>query len=392
MKRLISLFVIISLFIPSFSNAASFNIFSRNFVIKSGNQFQVFKVPAIAGATGLIDKAEGGTITLGSGVLSNTATLSSSYDMTRSSIFFLGVDQNTVLNTASSSAASLYGTNSTTITATRGTAVTDTLIVGYYIVQWSVGVTKSVQRVETVVGSGSSSGTASISSVVTANSFVNTLGSNSVSSNSIVVAEFRNSLTNSTTITSTRGVTTDTASATSQVTEFNAGYTNSIQEETVTMTAVNTNTATISAVTTGESMLFNGGFSYTSMAGNTNSIFSTQELTNSTTVTGKRNGSAANNISIGTVVDFNPAYLNSNTQSFNVVVPTALTGTASISSVTTSKSLLSWNGMQNSNGTSANLSRVLMYLGLTNSTTVTGTKGSNASAISTSTGMLLESK
>jgi hypothetical protein len=113
-------------------------------------------------------------------------------------------------------------------------------------------------------------------------------------------------------------------------------------------------------------------------------------LTNSTTITASRSltgGTQNNQIS---VVDFNPAYLNTSTQSGALPIVNATSATATISGVNSSKSLLSWLGV---NGNNSNTNRILSYLNLTNGTTVTGTKQSNAAGSTATTSfMVLESK
>lgn len=387
------LFTISLLFIPisvyAFTTPTAFycyncrtNVVGQK-VLVLGNQFTA------AGPTGIIDMSEGGVITLGSGVKSATATLGSSYDTTRSSLFFDGIDQDTTTNTASSSQASIYLTNSTTVTCTRGSASTTVILkCSYHIVQWSTGVTKSVQRGEIFTQNAITSNTDTITSVDTTKSFANMLGSNSTSTAAMRQTQFTTSLTNGTTVTATRQLSTDGATSTYQVTEFNTGYTNSVQEISVTTSSAFSNTGTVSpAVTTTESMLFWGGTN--SNGGAVTNMLSTCELTNGTTITMRKGISANSNTAICTVVDFNSTYLNSNTQSGNIVINAALTGTATISSISTTKSLLSWGGVATDN---ANLNRAFMYIGLTNATTVTGTKGSNAASTATSTFTVLESK
>lgn len=387
-KKILTILLIASLVIPSVLYAGGLWIVGDMQVKGDVQILSGIAWAQPAAASGLIDKAEGGVITLSSGVSSNTATLNSSYDTTRSSIFFLGSDIDTNINVASSTVASLYLTNGTTVTATRGAPSTQsTLKVSYYIVQWSTGVTNSVQRGEIFMQNAATSNTATISSVTTSRSFVNSLGDNATTTSSIASVLSTDSLTNATTVTATRGVTTGGATSTYQVTEFNSGYTDLVQEYTITMNAVFDATATISSVTTGDSVLFFGG--YRTNGGAFTNQFSTQELTNSTTVTSRKGSSGNSNIVVGTIVDFNSTYLNSNTQSGNVVVQDALTNTATISSVTTAKSLLSWGGTSVNN---ANAQRAMMYIDLTNSTTVTGTKGSSATGTATSTFMVLESK
>jgi hypothetical protein len=389
MKKLLYTFLILSVIIPNIVSAGVFNVYTaRKITSFNGNKFNVF----IPSSSSLIDMSEGGVVSLGSGVSSTTFTFSSdaTYDITRSSLFYSGIDQDSTTNNASSSQVSIYfNSDGKGVTVTRGGASTLVVLkLSFWVVEWAPGVTKSVQRGETFVQNGATSNTATISSVTTANSFVNMLGSNSTSTQGMRNAQFTSSLTNSTTVTNTRSLTIDGATSTWQVTEFNPGYVNSIQEKSIALTGVVSNTASISAVTTNESMLFLGGFRDTN-GGTITNMLNSCALTNSTTITAIKGVASGNSTITCTVVDFNPTYLNSNTQSGSVLVNTALTGTASISSVNTTKSLLSWGGLSVDN---TNLNRAAMYIGLTNGTTVTGTKGNASAANASSTFMVLESK
>lgn len=349
------------------------------------------------GAT-LIDKSEPVTITIGSGQTSNTATLGSTYDTTRSGIYNEGTNISAAQNVASSSLASLYFTNGTTITAVRGGASTlATITVKADVVQWASGVTNSVQRGETFTQAGILTATTTLGTPVTkANAYINMLGSNSTSTAQLPIALFRNSVQagDGTNVNVTRGVSTDGATSTWQVTEFVSGVLASAVQE-VLITIANTSatqTATISSVNTSYTMLFNGGITHATITSVAQSLFPTVGLTSGTVVTADRTGTVGVGATRVSVVEFNPSYLKQNIQSGTIVMASGATSnTATVSSVDTTRSLVSWMGTRNNVNSPTNFDRALSTIERTNATTLTVNRTSGTSAIATSTYFLLES-
>ena len=138
------------------------------------------------------------------------------------------------------------------------------------------------------MGNGSSSATATITAVNLANTllFVSQDGDGSLArwDASVAVVTF----TNTTTITATRTTTTGDACRTSyEVIEYWPGVLKSVQRGTITLSAVASNTATITAVDITKSVLVDLRYSTTELAV-PNTITTRVTLTNATTVTASR--------------------------------------------------------------------------------------------------------
>lgn len=258
----------------------------------------------------------------------------------------------------------------------------------------SSGLVNSTQKFSIVIAAGSTSNTFTINSVSTGNSAIfyggsrdpNTVVNASTDLGSLI-------LTDSTTVTATRNTSDATNALTinGTVVEFVSSKIASVQVGSVTMTASTSQTATIASVTaTNSILLYNGATSnYTS---NTNNVYQANiALTNGTTVTASR-GVGTNNVTVYfTVVEFNSGVLNSSTQSGSISMSSETSKTATISSVTTSRSMLLWGGfLRQGTGTSAGRDP---YIQLTNGTTVTASRTqTNASGSDVVTFMVAEFK
>ena len=86
-----------------------------------------------------------GTITIGSGATSNTATLAIPADPTRSRLVFCGVSS-PAADTADAAACRLTYTNSTTITASVNAVGSGDRIVSFEVHTYPVGAIRSIQR------------------------------------------------------------------------------------------------------------------------------------------------------------------------------------------------------------------------------------------------------
>ena len=129
--------------------------------------------------------------------------------------------------------------------------------------------------------------------------------------NSTVTARIRAQtvLTNSTTITSTRGVsTTATLVVKGTIIEFSPWVIASIQSGTITPSASTTGTATITAVDTARSIVIAGGAVCGAAGNNINGAFAQLTLTNATTVTAKAGAATSNSFGF-TVIEFQPGAL-----------------------------------------------------------------------------------
>lgn len=230
----------------------------------------------------------------------------------------------------------------------------------------------SIQQVSITISASSTSNTATITSVGSG-AFIIFQGTTTTDSNSADIPSVftRVTLTNSTTVTATRGGSTSAVTVNCVVIDPTASLVSSVQFGTVSVTSTNTsNTATISSVTTSRSAVFYLGSS------GSNGIFQSRglqfgvTLTNSTTVTAIRGAtdSETNTISF-CVVQFAAAAINSVQQLASVY--TAQSGTAqtvTITSVNTSNSFIAFGGVNSNSNTYA---AAYNTAALTNSTTVT---------------------
>lgn len=153
----------------------------------------------IGGPSG-IKSIQRGTITL-TGVASNTATITS-VDTANSLLRWLGESSNDAgVNTTERSYVKLDLTNATTVTATR-TSATSNSVVSFEVVEYYPGTLKSVQR-GTCAGAG---GTATITAVDTTKATLEVIGHVGDATNFAgTVSVTRIALTNATTVTSTGG-------------------------------------------------------------------------------------------------------------------------------------------------------------------------------------------
>ena len=245
---------------------------------------------------------------------------------------------------------------------------------------------KSVQNVSITISTGST-GTATISSVTTANTIL-LYGSNTTSCSVANQSTGSVTLTNSTTVTATLGASvSNTTTIVCQVVEFYSGAVNvAVQYGTVTIGSSGTTaTATLgTSVNTSFAALFPLGVQVGNGADTTYHNYSRASLafTNGTTITATR-GASGSTLVIGfCVIEFNSAMIQSiQHRSFSTTSSTATSITDTISSVNTTNTMILFYDSINSSSTGstafdANLS---LYGQLTNSTTTTFTRTGNAS-------------
>lgn len=232
---------------------------------------------------------------------------------------------------------------------------------------------KSVQQVTITIAANATSGTASISSVVTGNSapfYGGVSGPNTTINNATDNANIV--LTNSTTVTANRFAAdaTNALTVVATIIEFSAGKIKSNQSGSITITSALTATATISSVVTGNSIcIWNGALSQNNTSAGqplhgATSVF----LTNATTVTGTHGSSSFVITPYFTVLEFNSGVLNSSTQNF-ALTSTGTATTQTITSVTTSQAMIVWGGFSSSNASATQDKSP--WATLTNGTTVT---------------------
>ncbi len=159
-----------------------------------------------------------------------------------------------------------------------------------------------------------------------------------------------------------------------------APFVNSVQQVSITIgSGATSNTASISSVSTSLSILVYQGITFTAADDAAATVACRATLTNSTTVTATRNTSDTDSVTINvTVIECTSSLINS-IQYGTVAITASTSGTASVSSVTTTVAAPFWLGASvTSTQTSAFGTRGFTDCVLTNSTTITATQGSSA--------------
>jgi hypothetical protein len=154
------------------------------------------------------------------------------------------------------------------------------------------------------------------------------------------------------------------------------GFIRSIQRGTVTIGAVTSATATITAVDMANSVLLYGGFQNDVAAAAYDQLFPRVELTNATTVTAVKTTAANTEIIAFEVIEFYPGVLRS-VQRGVISSAGVATNTATITAVTVAKAsvvTLAWTGVASGGG--GEMQQTTAHVVLTNATTVTLTRGS----------------
>ena len=169
---------------------------------------------------------------------------------------------------------------------------------GGLVSMWGVSsLIKSVQR-GTITLTGAATGTATITSVATENAVLMYLGNTCdvAASTDSQLAWCRVSLTNATTITATRQNVTGNCVVAFEIIEYLPGVIKSIQIGTVSIANLTaSNTAAITGVNTEKSVLMYLGAQVQNTTGNTIDSWNRLTLTNATTITATRIGTASIN-------------------------------------------------------------------------------------------------
>ena len=236
------------------------------------------------------------------------------------------------------------------------------------------GIIESIQQISITIAGGTSSNTATITSVDTSRSLLLYNGQTTALTGDTEGEQFggpitsvRGGLTNATTVTATRGGTSATpVTAYYTVVQFKSGATTQIQKGTIALSAATSNTATITSVDTSRSVAFHNGWSTATASRGTTP--GTIVLTNATTVTAQVNG--ASNITVAyTVVEFSSSVVES-VQQLSKGLTTSSSDTSTITSVDTSRTMVIWNGYRCTNN-GGSIRQYLFKHTLTNATTVT---------------------
>lgn len=318
---------------------------------------------AAGGTASVIQSIQKGSITLTGGNLTGTATITS-VNTSNAILIWNGVTTSGASQNATQQWASRIAlTNGTTVTATRENS-TNITTVKFTVIEFASGV-NSIQAGTIAIGVGATSNTATISAVG-ANAFVIWLGaSTAVTSLAYDVTQAPLVLTNSTTVTA-NCVLASTMTVSYMVVDLDSTIIDTVQARALTNATASTSyTDTITSIDTTRTLLiYNGMLGSTLGIGNT---ALTNVLTNATTVTLTRvSNSAVTRTSYYTVVQFKAAVVNS-LQRGTIAQAAATSGTATITSVTTTKAFVNW-ANESANG---NHNTVLTGLALTNATTVT---------------------
>lgn len=163
------------------------------------------------------------------------------------------------------------------------------------------------------------------------------------------------------------------------VIEFYPWAIRSIQTGTILLNGVASATATVNAVNTSNAFVLFQGQTHSSNTGDFNYTQGNLELTNSTTVTARKNSGAINALTIGyCVVEFNPGIVKSAQQVSATIAAGSATATSAISSVDINNSILIYQGF-NAATFSTNNTTFITRMDLTDATTVTFTRVGTAS-------------
>jgi len=190
------------------------------------------------GRQSIIKSIQYGNIAIGSGAASNTATITSV--TTANSLIFWNGAYNTAATTNNNLIADIALTNATTVTATRTGTGANTCTARFVVIEFIPGVLTSVQRGTITIASGSTSNTATITSVSEDVAFFNCLGFRSANASTeradAVLATVN--LTTATELTATR-TTNDSNDIIVgyQVAEFNSLYIHQTAKVSATMSA-----------------------------------------------------------------------------------------------------------------------------------------------------------
>lgn len=321
------------------------------------------------------------SITLSAGSGSNTATLSPAVDTSKTILVFQGTT--TTVNSQTQSGrhgVRITLTNSTTVTATRENTAQDVTVKAVAIT-FSSGV-NSIQYGTIAIGVGAASNTANLGTAVGATAFVLWLGA-STAVGSLNSCDVLGSveLNTTTDVVTARNLTGTTLTVGYCVADLDSTIVESVQAVAHAAGDADVNTSftdTISSVDVDRTLIFYNGF-YGSVGFGANGGSYHQVLTNATTVTSTRNGTAAGvkNV-LFTVVQFATGVFSSAVQRGTITLSAATSNTATISSVDTTRSFVNW---CNYKGASANSNTILNTLTLTNATTVTDAVSSAGSII-----------
>lgn len=336
----------------------------------------------LGGSKSLIVSVQQIQITISAAGTSNTATIAA-VNTANAVVLYNG---HTTAHTSSTGETAFFPalvlTNSTTVTATVNTALPNNIVVNATVVEFAAFAVKSNQS-GIITTTAATSSTATIAAVTTANSVVIFQGQNVNNSAGSLQTMSDLTLTNSTTVTASNQVGSVTYKTNYTVLEFNSGILNSAVQQGQCLNG--NGSATISSVSTANTMLFWQGMTY-STTWNSYNLHMYISLTNSTTVQANNfTPSSTANVRFA-VVEFNPAYIKSVNRSVLTSAASAATVTLTIAAVNTAKAFVNWLGFTINAAAFTNTAQAISASSLTNSTTATATR--NTAAATTFTNSL----
>lgn len=337
-------------------------------------------------AGGMVTSVEQVTITIAAGQTSGTATLVTAVNTSYASEHYSG---HNIANTSFNPANGLCGiqlTDGSTVTAFRNTSdASFALTVQAIVIAWNPSKIKSIQR-GTITMTAATSNTASLTfaltnSVVQYNGLTTTYTSNNPSM-------YYGGLTlTSGTVTADRGGTSNNMTVYYCLIEFASGVLNSsTQQAKPSYTGSTTGTSTITAVTTGQTMLINGGWYLTGGSATADVYRPYLALTDGTTITSTMSTTSGSTTSnpVG-VVEFKASDIKTLNRGTITMGAGTASNTASITAVNLAKTIPNYLG-NNTTGSGVNdESRKIANLTLPNSTTPT-TARTNSTSVITVTG------
>lgn len=324
------------------------------------------------------------TITIAGGSTSNTATISSVSTSTAMIVWAGSTAPSTTTADPSTCWGRLTLTDSTTVTFVRNTShATETLVVSGYVVEWTSAACSNVQYGTVSIAAGSTSNTATITSVTTTNSLVQFLGvTSSGTSVDLGRTYARHSITSATQVTATRTTSTTANIVTSFVVmSFNGSILNSSTQETTTTATGTSDTNTITSVTTGQTWLAYGGQQGGYSASSNGQYTLNTVLTNGTTVTSTCQTSHTWSVTV-TAVEFKASDVQLIQRSEVTVSDASLVyEDETVTAVTLAKAWVNHIGEYLAAGSSASPRFVRTYANMTSTTNKRFTRGTASATV-----------
>jgi hypothetical protein len=320
------------------------------------------------------------SITIANGSATGTATITAVGSGAH--IIYQG-ETTTDSTTAVSSLARIELTSSTTVTATRNTASTDTITINAVIIDGdTTNLIKTVQSGTITIASGSTSATASISAVTNNNTATAWLGESSTTAANIN-RQCTNISLSVTTVTASRGVSTGAVTAGFCAIEYQGSALNSAtQNVSIALSSGTSATAAITSVTTANTLLINGGFISSANSANEARTFQRLSLTNATTVTSNINAAVTSGTDTSkcVVVEFVSAILAQNIQRGTITITAGTSNPATITSSPTTETVCNWLN-NDANPTSYTMAGSYCRITQTNATTLTMSLNTSGTSI-----------